>query len=123
MKQTELIMGMPITVEIVDETATAKDLAIVFAYFRAVDERFSTYKQDSEISKINRGELDEKDYSSDMQEVLELCAQTKQATKGYFDIWHNGRRDPSGLVKGWAIQKAAALLAARGLANYYVEAG
>jgi thiamine biosynthesis lipoprotein len=53
MKQTELIMGMPISVEIVDGKADA--MALVFDYFRRVDERYSTYKDDSEISRINAG--------------------------------------------------------------------
>ena len=54
MKQTKLIMGMPITVEIVDSDDVAL-LADVFAFFRSVDNRYSTYKVDSEMSRINRG--------------------------------------------------------------------
>ena len=57
MKQLQLLMGMPITVEVVDPSVTEADIENVFAYFRAVDDTFSTYKEHSEISKINRGEL------------------------------------------------------------------
>ncbi len=47
MKQLQLLMGMPITVEVVDPGVTEADIANVFAYFRAVDETLSTYKEHS----------------------------------------------------------------------------
>lgn len=123
MKQTKLIMGMPVTVEIVDAFATKKVLGEIFDYFTYIDNKFSTYKENSEIIHINQGKLQKKDYSCDMKEVLKLCEQTKSETNGYFDIEMNGKRDPSGLVKGWAIYNAANLLAGMGFKNYYVEAG
>src|ERR1700692_2208285 len=123
MKQLQLLMGMPITVEIVDAAATEADIANVFACFRAVDDTFSTYKEDSEISKINRGELCEEAYSDEMQTILALSEQTKQATRGYFDIRHTGIIDPSGIVKGWEILKAARILEKAGLRNFYIDAG
>src|ERR1700728_1335396 len=101
MKQTELIMGMPITVEIVGDSV-AKHFTAIFDYFRQIDERYRTYKADSEISQINDG-LPRSQWSSEMKTVLTLCEQTRQDTHGYFNIMHNGKRDPSGLVKGWAI--------------------
>ncbi len=55
MKETRLLMGMPITVEIADAAARRDDLERVFASFAQVDEIFSTYKETSEISRINRG--------------------------------------------------------------------
>ena len=116
-------MGMPITLEIVDAAATQDDFDAVFAYFASVDERFSTYKETSEISHFNRGELLPEQYSDDLKTVLSLCEQTKKETHGYFDIWHNGMYDPSGIVKGWAIQNAATMLKARGFQHFYVDAG
>jgi thiamine biosynthesis lipoprotein len=121
MKQTELIMGMPITVEIIGND-TSKHFKTVFDYFRAVDARYSTYKPDSEISRINDG-LPEDQWSEEMKVVLELCEETKRATKGFFDIHHHGKRDPSGLVKGWAIDNAAAKLRREGALSFYIEAG
>jgi thiamine biosynthesis lipoprotein len=121
MKQTEIIMGMPITVEIVGKD-TKKHFDDVFNYFRKVDSRYSTYKKDSEISQINNG-LSKSKWSVDMKTVLALCEQTKRDTKGYFDIMHNGKRDPSGLVKGWAINNAANMLRKKKVNNFYIEAG
>ena len=121
MKQTRQIMGMPITLEILDSMVLATDLETIFAYFVQVDERFSTYKPTSEISRLNAGE--QFSYSKEMQEVLALSEQTKKETDGYFDIRRGDKLDPSGLVKGWAIQNAATLCAKMGFRNYYVEAG
>ncbi len=123
MKQTRLLMGMPISIEVVDAWVTREDLDAVFAYFVSVDERFSTYKETSEICRINRGELLPAQYSADMQAILALCEQTRQETDGYFDIQHDGMLDPSGIVKGWAIQQAADLLKERGFQNFSIDAG
>ena len=123
MKQLQLLMGMPITVEIVDVRVTETDIANVFDYFRTVDEIFSTYKEHSEISKINRGELLPDEYSDDMKTIFALSEQTRQETRGYFDIRHNGIIDPSGIVKGWAILQAANMLKAAGRMHFYIDAG
>jgi thiamine biosynthesis lipoprotein len=58
-----------------------------------------------------------------MARVLRLCEQTKRQTNGYFDINHNGQLDPSGLVKGWAINNAAELLRHAGIEDFSIEAG
>lgn len=123
MQETRLIMGMPVTVEVVDSHATPAALEAVFAYFTEVDERFSTYKENSEISRINAGLHPEEAWSHPMQEVMRLCQQTEQETRGYFNIRHNGLLDPSGLVKGWAIQNAATLLEEHGFQHFFVDAG
>jgi thiamine biosynthesis lipoprotein len=122
MKQTRLMMGMPITVEINDQRAGKQHLNKVFSYFQKVDSRYSTYKDSSEISRINNG-LPRSHWSREMKQVLELCEQTKLLTDGYFDIEHDGKLDPSGLVKGWAINNAARLIAEMGFTNYFVDAG
>jgi len=123
MKDTRVLMGMPITVELVDEAARAEHIGQVFDYFDYVDRKFSTYKDDSEISALNRRELSLAETSPEMQLVFALAEQTRQATGGYFDIQRSGQMDPSGLVKGWAIYQAAQRLWLAGLENFYVEAG
>jgi thiamine biosynthesis lipoprotein len=117
------MMGMPITVEVVDPRATEQTLDTVFTYFDYVDHKFSTYKEDSEISLINRQALRPEQFSEDMRAILELAEETRLETDGYFDIARNGMYDPSGIVKGWAIQQAADLLRRKGYRNLYVEAG
>ena len=117
-------MGMPVTVNIVDENVTDEDFEKVFSYFRHIDEKFSVYKETSEITRINHGIVKEKDYSDEMREVLVLCEETKHLTNGYFNIdAPGGFRDTSGLVKGWAIWNAGKILEGLGFNNFFVDVG
>jgi len=116
-------MGMPITLEVIDQSATDNLFDDVFAYFEYVDEKFSTYKYNSEISRINRGELSLEESSPDMKTIFELAEQTLLETNGYFNIEHGGLYDPSGVVKGWAIFNAAKILRQSEVKDFYVEAG
>jgi thiamine biosynthesis lipoprotein len=135
MKHTELIMGMPITVAIPDRErldgagpgaryrTVAEAMDGVFDSFREVDNRFSPYKPSSETSRIDRGELAEADASPEMREVLARSEETRRQTDGFFNVRFNGRFDPSGLVKGWAIARAARLLDDDGFISFCIEAG
>jgi thiamine biosynthesis lipoprotein len=123
MKETRILMGMPITVHVVDKNVEDKDIQDIYDYFTYIDEKFSTYKETSEISKINFGKLKPADYSVDMRLILKLCEETKGQTNGYFDIKYKGKLDPSGLVKGWSIYNAAKILEDKGFKNYYIDAG
>lgn len=114
---------MPITIEIIDSDFPPKIFDEVFSYFEYVDQKFSTYKPDSEISQINIGKIRPGKYSNDMKHIFDLAEQTKQETNGYFNIKNNGLFDPSGIVKGWAINNAVKLLVKRGIKNFYVDAG
>jgi thiamine biosynthesis lipoprotein len=123
MKQTRLLMGMPVTLEVIDDAATEAIFNTVFAYFAYVDEKFSVYKCGSEISLINKQMLPLEQASADMRLIFALAEQTRQQTDGFFNIARNGVYDPSGLVKGWAIYNAAAIVRQHGFQNFYVDAG
>jgi thiamine biosynthesis lipoprotein len=124
MKDTRIIMGMHITVEIVDSPVNSEIFEEIFSYFSAVDKQFSTYKNDSEIMRINRGEISKDNYSLEMREIFLLAEKTKQETFGYFDIKKpDGTFDPSGVVKGWAIKNAAEILLKKDYKNFYIDAG
>jgi thiamine biosynthesis lipoprotein len=122
MKQTRLLMGMPITIVINDVQAGPADFDYVFAYFESIDEQFSPYKPTSEVSRINQG-LAEREWSATMKHIMKLAEQTSRTTHGYFDVYHNGQFDPSGIVKGWAINNAARLLRERHCTDFYIDAG
>ena len=58
-----------------------------------------------------------------VREVLARCERLREETGGYFDARAGGRLDPSGLVKGWAVDRAAALLDAPGAQRFCIDAG
>lgn len=122
-RRTWLQMGMPITVCVQDEGAGPADVTAIAAWFAEVDRRYSPYRETSEVSRLNSGELGRAEISEEFAAILRWCEQTKAETGGYFDPVRSGRLDPSGLVKGWAIEHASALLTARGWANHFVDAG
>jgi len=88
-----------------------------------VDGTFSTYKFDSEVNRFDRGELPEKAASDELREVVALCRRMWEETEGFFDAWVAGRFDPSGVVKGWSIDRASALLISRGVTDHLIDAG
>jgi FAD:protein FMN transferase len=116
-----VIMGMPVAVIVRSGPADAAER--VFAWLREVDAAFSTYRPDSEISRIGRGELTVRDARPMVREVLARCEALRAETGGYFDARATGRLDPSGLVKGWAVERAAAMLEALGARDFCVDAG
>ena len=115
-------MGMPVSIEVLDDIAPAA-LDEAFAWLRRVDAMFSTYRSDSEISRIERGTLTAKTASAEVCEVLASCEAHRVASGGFFDIRAGGRLDPSGFVKGWAVDRAAALLERAGARRLWVNAG
>jgi FAD:protein FMN transferase len=117
MPRVEQIMGMPIVVEVRDDDAPFDE---VFGWFRWVDETFSTYKPGSEISRVARGE---EPVSPEVRYVLARCEELRAETNGYFDAYAGGSLDPSGFVKGWSVDRAAALLDAAGVRQYSISAG
>lgn len=122
-RDTRLIMGMPITVDI-PGADRAGMIEAVFAGFMQVDARFSPYRDDSEVSAINAGRRRPEEARPEMAEVLALAERMRKATDGYFDIRRpDGQFDPSGVVKGWAIQREADRVAAAGIDDFYVDAG
>lgn len=124
MRDTRLVMGMPIEIEIVGAQGTRPALETAFARFVEADERFSTYRPKSEISRMNRGELPPSGPSEEMRTILELAERTKHETHGYFDIRRpDSLLDPSGIVKGWAIRNAAESIRAAGHEHFFVNAG
>lgn len=128
-QRVEQIMGTAIVIEVrdqgVDDGLFEDAIAAAFAHFRDIDARFSTYKADSEVSRLNRGELREQSCSAEMRAVLAMCEEARVASDGYFDIRRHrtdDTLDPSGLVKGWSVEGAARILESAGAVNYQINA-
>jgi FAD:protein FMN transferase len=114
------IMGMPIGIDL---PADGIDVEPAFAWLREVDAIFSPYRDDSEISRLDRGELTLAECRPEVDEVLTRCLALEQATNGFFSARPAGQLDPSGLVKGWAVAGAAERLAAAGADSFCINAG
>jgi thiamine biosynthesis lipoprotein len=123
--RVEHVMGMPIVVDVRDPDVDDGALDRMFDWLRFVDATFSTYQEGSEVSRINRGELSIEAANPDVREVLDRCEELRHETNGYFDARPLSAAvlDPSGLVKGWSVDRAAAILDEAGLRNYCVNAG
>ena len=107
----------------VAEAAAKRAFGEAMAWLREVDRRFSTYREDSEVNRIDRGELPVAEASSDVRRVLERCAALRDETRGAFDAHVGGRLDPSAYVKGWATRRAAEILESGGIENFALNAG
>jgi FAD:protein FMN transferase len=116
-------MGTVATVDVYDPVPDERAVDAVFAWLHEVDQRFSTYRADSEVCRLDRGELTIDGCSSELRYVLDACARLWRETDGYFDAYATGRLDPSGYVKGWAVQVASERLHEAGAVNHLVDAG
>jgi len=108
-------MGMPVTAHVRDRGFAGAGLDAAFAWLRNVDALFSTYRPESEISRLEADTLALADAGPLVREVLDRCEALRTETGGYFDARARGALDPSGLVKGWALARAAALVDADSL--------
>jgi thiamine biosynthesis lipoprotein len=129
----EFVMGMPVLIDVCDPGYAVDE---VVEWLHLADSVFSTYRADSEISRLNRGSLPV--VSPMVREVLDRCAELFLETRGYFDIaapygrfgagpepgrGGPGSVDPSGYVKGWAVAAAARMLSGAGASRFHVNAG
>ncbi len=128
----EMVMGLPVSVTVRGPEArrdrAEQVVAALYADLRHADRVFSTYRPDSEISLMRSGALPRELASPEVREVLDLCAQARTLTGGLFDAelpQPGGRRllDPSGLVKGWAVERAARALDRLDGHDWLVNAG
>ena len=123
----EIVMGMAVSIDIRDDVSSDA-LDDVVRWLHHVDDTFSTYKPDSPISRLGTGESTIEDMSDEVLDVLALCEELYDDTGGAFDAFvvpapNGSRLDPSGVVKGWSIERAAEILERHGAANFCINAG
>ena len=95
----------------------------VIQFCADVDRDFSTYKEESWVTRLRRGKVGIENYPDDVREVWDLCLRAKDLSDGAFDPWAvEGGFDPSGLVKGWAADAASNILVAAGVQHCQVNA-
>lgn len=107
---TVTAMGMPFSIQLEHPASEGAAAEAVEYFHRALlraDDVFSLFKDDSELSRLNRGELTVDECAPEMLEVLQSCEWYRSATLGGFDARRPTMLDPSGIVKGWAVAKGA----------------
>jgi len=109
-------MGLPISLLArgpgAESAAVDAAARAVYGELREVDRTFSLYREDSEVSRLARGELSLESADPVVREVADRCLRARELTGGLFDAaTPDGHWDPSGLVKGWAAERASRLLA------------
>lgn len=95
----------------------------VIRWWRWVDRTFSPFRSDSAISRLNRGELTPCDCAEEVTTILSLCQRASVESDGYFDAYASGQLDPCGIVKGWSIEVASAMLVEAGLESHCINGG
>jgi len=98
-------------------------LDAAIAWLHWADRVFSPYRADSDVSLLARAEVTVDGCAPEVAEVIAACAVIRGRSGGYFTASPGGRFDPSGYVKGWAVERAAALLSRAGSADHLVNGG
>lgn len=116
----ETVMGTVVVLDVYPwPTATSAQLAHVqhlmeraAGVLHRTDEVFSTWREDSPVSRLRRGEITANDAPAEVADVIAACTAARELSRGWFDPWAMpGGFDPTGYVKGWAAQRAVAVLA------------
>jgi len=122
----EHVMGTALSIHVRAPLPDAGAIEAACAVLHDIDRRFSLYRPESELSRLARGEIEEAGLSPDVRWVLAACDDIARTSGGAFDARHHradGVVDPSGFVKGWAVEEAARCLDDAGARNYVIAAG
>lgn len=125
LRHAEHVMGTVVSFDIRGASTPAVETALAeaVAWLHHVDEVYSTYRTGSVISRLSRGELELAACPAQVREVLRLCEQVAAETGGWFSHRRGAALDPSGLVKGWAIERASQILYDAGAYQTSVNGG
>jgi len=124
----EHVMGTVVSIDVHSEDGeSSPEISMCLARARAIlhraDAVFSTWKPNSPISRLRRGEITSEMAPAEVSEVLALCSGAREISRGWFDPWAMpGGVDPTGYVKGWAAQKALAALVSNEVTGVMVNA-
>jgi thiamine biosynthesis lipoprotein len=119
LRHAEHVMGTVFSFDI--PVAAAPVLPEIVSWLHWVDATFSTYRAGSDVSRFGRGDVTLAQCAPELAEVAAECAVIRDLSDGYFTDWPGGRFDPSGFVKGWAIERSASMLNAAGFTGHSVN--
>jgi FAD:protein FMN transferase len=118
----ERVMNMPVSFAVADPLPISV-VQPACEWLHWVEATFSTFRPSSEISRIATGELDPIDAHPLVLEVLDICDDLFVRSDGIFDPYARGLLDPAGVVKGWAVERAARIMEEQGARNFTINAG
>ena len=119
----EHVMGTAVTFDVRGDRPACEAIGAATGWLHDVDAQFSTYRPDSAVCRFDRGELPRSAASDELRWIIDRCDRLGTETGGFFDAYATGAFDPSGLVKGWAVQRAADKLQTAGLECFCINAG
>ena len=128
MRHAEHVMGTVVSFDLrpaeLDERAARTALEVACATLHEADAELSTWKPESALSRLRRGELELGDAPPCLLEVLRRSAVARELSSGWFDPWRlPGGVDPTGLAKGWIAEQALEQLKLAGIPAAMVNAG
>ena len=119
----EHVMGTAVLFDIRDPLFPRNALDDAVALLHRIEDTFSVFIEESEISRIARGNLSIDDADPEVRDVLATCEVLRRDTVEAFDHRPDGSLDPSGYVKGWAVEAAAGVLTDAGIHSFLISAG
>ena len=122
-RHAEPVMGTVVSFDVPVAARHDGSLGAAIRWLHWVDRVFSPFRPDSDVSRLAAGEVTVDGCAPELAEVVEACALIGELSGGYFTASPWGRFDPSGYVKGWAVERAAGILSAAGSASHLVNGG
>jgi thiamine biosynthesis lipoprotein len=122
-RHAEPVMGTVVSFDVPAAARLDGALDDAIRWLHWVDRVFSPYRPDSDATLLAEGLVTVDACAPEMAEVIEACAFFRELSGGFFTSSPWGRFDPSGYVKGWAIERAAGILTAAGSASHLVNGG
>lgn len=119
----EHVMGTVVTFDLGGRLPPSDAIGVAVRWLHDVDAEFSTYRPDSAVCRFGRGELSRAAASEHLRWIIDRCERLRVRTGGFFDAYACGSFDPSALVKGWAVQRAADSLRGAGIDRFCITAG
>jgi FAD:protein FMN transferase len=121
LRRAEHVMGTVVSFDVPGSVAAAVEDAVRWLHW--VDATFSTFRADSDVSRLGRGSVSLARCAPEVASVLSACEAVSALSDGYFSVRSGGQLDPSGYVKGWAVERAAAMLTEAGSTSHSVNGG
>lgn len=117
-------MGTVASIELPGYVGADSVMATIEFVFSDAEERFSLYRDDSELARVNAGSLPLTDASLDLRHAYEKAMEWRALTDGAFTPNRpDGALDLNGIAKAWTMATAGRTLLAAGMGNWSLDVG